>query len=138
MSEFRGNTLDVRVIHSGGTMVLNDQYRTVKLPWSQDAIDASAGTIDWRDFLKGLKQWTFSYEGLNNGAASPLGTADQATLRSMPMGTIIVSPFGTAAGNQKLSGAGFPTKVDTEIKYDDVAPLNFEWQGSGALSEGVW
>ncbi len=135
--EFRGTALVVRIIHSGGTMTLQDQYRSLKPSWSQDAIDSTAGTVNWREFLAGLRQWTVSYEGLNNGTASPLGTADVAILRSLTTGTIEIYPFGTATGQLKLSGSGFPTKVDADIKYDDVAPLTFEWQGSGALSEGA-
>jgi len=138
MPEFRGTALVVEVIHSGGTITMQDQYRSIKIPFSRDAVDSSAGTGDPREFLPGLTQFTVSYEGLHNGTATPMGTADIKTLRSITNGTVRISEFGTATGQHRYLAPGFITKVDADVKYDDVATCNWEWQGSGALTEGVW
>ena len=139
MSEYRGSAMFVRITKAGGgTATMQDQYRTLKNPFSRDAIDASAGLSDWRSFLAGLVQTTFAYEGLNNGTESPLGTADISLLRSITSGTIEIGPQGTATGSTKYSIAGFITKADLEWAYDDVSKVTWEWQGSGALTESTW
>lgn len=138
MAEYRGSTMVVEIIHSGGTLTMQDQYRTLKNPFSRDAIDSSAGSSDWREFLAGLQQTTIAYEGLNNGAESPLGTADIQTLRGLTSGTARISPHGTSAGNVKYTLAGFITKADLDWAYDDVSKVTWEWQGSGALTASVW
>lgn len=138
MPEFRGTALVIHILpSSGGTIALQDQYRTLKLRSETAAIDATAGTTDWRDYLKGLSQWNVSYYGLNNGSASPLGTADIATLRG-GAGTIRINPHGTGAGNIAYQGAIINTRLEQDYPYDDLATIHIAWQGSGALIESLW
>ena len=138
MPEFRGGTtMHIQYIYSGGTITLQDQFRSVTISSEQDTLDSTAGTVAWREFIAGLTQWNADYEGLHNGASTPLGTADIANLRRAS-GTLYISPFGTSSGNQKITGAAIVTTVESEFPYDDVVTTNVSWQGSGTLTETVW
>jgi predicted secreted protein len=138
MPEFRGTALVIQVLPtSGGTLTLHDQYRTLRLRSETAVIEVTAGTTSWRDYIAGLSAWRVRYDGLNNGPASPLGTADIATLRGAG-GTIRISPHGTAAGNIRYQGAVQNTRLDLDYPFDDLASVTIEWHGSGALTESVW
>lgn len=137
--EFRaGPTMDIRWVDSGGTLALVAQYRNLTKNDEADMLDSSAGTVTFREFIAGLRQWNVDYEGLNNGTDTPLGTADIVRLAPQTRGTIIISEFGTASGNFRILGEALIQSANNEWPYDDVASSNISWQGSGPLTQGVW
>jgi predicted secreted protein len=138
MPEFRGTALVIQFFpNTGGTITLQDQFRALRLRSETATIDVSAGSTNWREYAAGLSAWGAHYDGLNNGAASPLGTADIAALRGAG-GTLRLSPHGTAIGNIRYQGAVITTRLDQHYPYDDLASVTIVWQGSGALVESLW
>lgn len=138
MPEFHGTALVIEFLpNAGGTITLQDQFRVLRLRSETAAIDVSAGSTHWREYVAGLSAWRALYDGLNNGAASPLGTADIAALRGAG-GTLRLSPHGTASGNIRYQGAVITTRLDQNYPYDDLATVTIGWQGSGALVESLW
>jgi hypothetical protein len=139
MSHFRGGpNMNVQFIDASGTIALVSQYKTVTISDEGDMIDSSAGTVTFREFIAGLRKWSVKYEGLNNGEDTPLGTADIARMAPTTGGTIRISPFGTVVGKRRYSGGVLISKRDLDYPYDDVCTSNFEFQGSGALTEDLW
>lgn len=139
VNEFRaGPTSVLRFMPTGGgTIQVQEQYRKFTLKSKQAVLDASAGSVDWREFIAGLKEYTGSVEVLHNGTATPMGTADIKSLRASS-GTWDYSPFGTATGSRKYSGSYIGTSMDDDFPFDDLATIAFDFQGNGALVEGLW
>jgi len=138
MPEFRGGpTMHLRVIVSAGTIDFVDQYRNIKLKTENDMIDSTAGTVQWREFIQGLAQWTVDGEVLLNGTQAPIGTQDIARLR-LATGTVFISPFGTAVGQMRYGGAFLTSSIEQEWPYDDLAVASLSLQGTGTLTEGNW
>jgi len=121
----------------GGTILPTEQYRKLSLKSAQDVLDASAGTVAWREFIAGLRSYTGDLEVLHNGTASPMGTADIKALRNTS-GTWDYSPFGTATGQRKYSGSYVATSMEDSFPFDDLAMITFAFQGNGELVEGLW
>lgn len=139
MNEFRAGTTSVLrfMPTGGGTISPSEQYRKFTLKTKQGVLDASAGTVEWKEFITSLKEYTASLEVLHNGTASPMGTADIKSLRNTS-GTWDYSPFGTAAGQRKYSGSYIATSMDDDFPFNDLATIAFDFQGNGALVEGLW
>lgn len=139
MPEFRGGpTMHLRFILATGTVDFVDQYRNVKLKTENDMIDSTAGTVQWREFIQGLSQWTIDTEVLLNGTQAPIGTQDIQRLRLSSVGTIFISPFGTAVGQMRYGGAFLTSSIEQEFPYDDLAVASLSLQGTGTLTEGNW
>lgn len=139
MAEFRGGpNMYADFVYSGGTISFATQYRNISITDEADMIDSTAGAVSFREFIAGLRQVTVAVEALHNGTASPFGTADIAALAPGGSGTVRVAPFGTATGQAKYSGAALIKNRNHEYPYDDVVPLNVEFQVSGTWSEGAW
>lgn len=127
----------IEVIHATGTILLQEQYRNIKLKSEKAMIDSTAGTVEWQEFIAGLKSWTVDYEGLSNGTGSPVGATDIGILRDAT-GTLRISPHGTTTGKPRYVGSFLSSSVEQEWPYDDVAPNSITFQGSGALTDGTW
>ena len=135
MPEIRGGSaLIARWIHSAGTLTMNTQYRTLETNEETDMLETSAGSINWREYIQGLSNGAISSSFLYNGTASPIGTADMASiLTARSSGTIEVFPLGTATGNPRVYGAAFIMSRQISYPYDDVVEVNLEFQINGEL-----
>ncbi len=138
MSKFRGDQLVIEWLSGGGTATLTGQYRKISLQHGADVIEITGGTVAHREYLAGPAFFGVRLEGYHNGTATPLGTADLATLAPRTGGTVRVSPLGTAAGQPYYSGSALVTGRDFEFAFDELATLTIEWRGSGPLTQATW
>lgn len=137
MAEQIGNQQALTFVHSGGTIDLQQQLRSVTHPFNTDMVDATAGTTLYREYIQGLSDYTLDAEALYNGVASPLGTADVKALRRAS-GTVNYGPQGSATNAWKITFAALVSSAELASPYDDVVTLNISFQGSGAPTDGVW
>ena len=81
MASYRaGAAMDIRVIHSAGTIVVTTKYRTLTYEENGNLIDQTAGNDTFKSWILGIVDGKISLECSNNGTASPMGTADLAIL----------------------------------------------------------
>lgn len=137
MTEQIGNQQALTFVYSGGTVDMQQQLRSVTLPFNTDMVDASAGTVSYREYISGLTDYTCDVELLYNGAASPIGSADLKALRRTT-GTVNYGPQGSATNAHKITFAALVTSLEFASPYDDIVTVNISFQGSGAPTDGVW
>jgi hypothetical protein len=135
MAEYRGSALLVEWIGTWGTVDCSAQYKKISFTHEADMLDSSAGTVQYREFIPGLLQWSISGDFLQNGTSTPIGGTQFVSL-FLPgqSGTVRVSPGGTATGNQKYTGAALLKTASQEFPFDDVVTTTIEWQGNGYLT----
>lgn len=140
MSEYRaGPNAVIEWLGTWGTIDLRAQYRNFSLNKQTNLLDSTAGTVEWMEFIKGLRQVTASAELLHNGADAPVGgTQIYNQLSDGQFGTLRFSPYGTASGANKLTIPAWISQSDEEYPYDDVAVISIEWQSSGTVSATTW
>lgn len=139
MAKFRaGANMDIRFIHAGGTVIFTTGYRTLSYDVNANLLETTAGNDGWKNFITGIQDGKVSLEIATNGTATPIGTADLATMVPGLSGTLYLSPFGTASGMIKYGG---PFVVDTRgmpMPYDDLHMCAWDFQSNGTIADGTW
>ena len=139
MPEFRGGAnAHIRIVYSGGTADIAGQYRNSSLSVSNNIIDTTSGSTAWEEIISGISKWEVSYEGLHNGGDTPMGTVHLAALVPGLAGTVFWSPSGSAATNQRFTGAIVIESVEIGLPYDDVVTVSLKIRGNGALTINHW
>jgi predicted secreted protein len=141
--EFRFGAAGVfQYVDSGGTLTFTSQYTNISLNYEGDTIDVTAGQETVRRFLSSITQWSSSFEAFMSGTITPMGTAQLTRFAPRAdgaySGTVIISPFGTATGSFRHMGGVIVTSRPVEYPFDDAGVVTVEFQGSGALTEGLW
>lgn len=135
MATFIGGTAMVlQFIDASGTISIQNQYTKFTVPWKVDKVDTSSGSVTSKTYLPTLKDATADYEGFNNGAASPLGTADLKRMEPGKAGTLIWAPFGTNSGSPKGGGYGFWETGDVDYPFANAVTVKLAFQFSGDLT----
>lgn len=139
MASYRaGANMDIRIIHAGGTIVVTTKYRTLSYEENGNLIDQTAGNDTFKSFILGIVDGKISLECTNNGTATPMGTADLATLTKGLQGTIYLSPHGTATGMIKYGGACIIDNRKLTWPYDDLATVSWDISSNGAWADASW
>jgi predicted secreted protein len=133
-----GSTLHLRFVTPSGTADLQAKYRTAALKSANKLIDATSGADEWERFISGIKNWDLSFEGVYNGASSPLGSADLVTFMALSSGTVTISPMGTTTGSIRYVGAFWTENVEQDMPYDELLTIKLTIKGSGALTVSTW
>jgi hypothetical protein len=133
MAEYTGRDIVFQWVHSGGTVSMQADFRTVSLSPTIDFADATAGSDARRKRIATIKDATVSYSGL----AQTGGTALEDALVEGTQGTIIFQPEGTASGKRKYTIGAFSQGGKFNLPYADVVELNVEFLGNGDYTLGV-
>jgi hypothetical protein len=136
MARYTGKDLDVRWVHSGGTAVLNADFRSFETNESVDNAEATAGDDVHRSFIPTLKDTTATLEMLDTSGTA--GTVQWATLAPGTEGTVYWSPEGTASSKPKHYAAAFIEKRDRTMPYDDVVEISADFHIQAVPTESSW
>lgn len=124
-----GPNLYVEYVHSGGTVNLTGDQRTLSVAREQELVDATAGADGARVNKATLKNFSATLECLYIGTA---GSATHGALALGLEGTLRYYPKGTASGNPKGAFPAIVQSSSLEIPFDDMVTFTFEFAGQGA------
>lgn len=133
MPEYTGSSMVFQWIHSGGTVSMQADMRTVNLSPTVDFADSTAGSDARRTRIATIKDTTVSYTGL----AQTGGTALEDALVEGTQGTIIFQPEGTASGKRKYTIGAFSQGAKFNHPYADVVEMSVEFVGNGNYTLGT-
>ncbi len=135
---YEGNALVLSWIHSGGTAILNGDYKTAEYKPSIDLLDQSAGADTNKTYVGHLKDGTWSLSGLIQDGTAVGGTVTLSTLIEGASGTLIVGPEGTAAGKPKITTPCISLGVNQKYQYAGLSEWSVELQQNGARTDGAY
>lgn len=124
-----GPNLYVEFVHSGGTVNLTGDQRSLSTTREQELVDATAGADGARVNKATLKNFAASLEMMYIGTA---GSATHGALTLGLEGTLRYYPKGTASGNPKGAFPAIVQSSSLEIPYDDMVTFTMEFAGQGA------
>lgn len=133
MTAISGRDFYATWVWSGGTIVLSTDYRDYTPAPSVDMLDASAGADAHKEYLAGIKDTTYAFNGIRD-SADTLGTA----LLPGVAGTLTVGEFGTATGKIKLVHPCYSLGLITKTQYNSVVEYSVTFQANGTVTLGVW
>jgi len=134
MAEYTGKNMYFEWIHSGGTVTMHADFRTVSLAPVVDYVETQAGSDEWKTRLARMKDSSVSYEGLGQVG----GTALEDALVEGTSGTVRFSPEGTATGKRKYTIPAYSDGGNFTFPYADVVTLSVNFTGNGAVSRTTW
>jgi hypothetical protein len=134
MSEFSGKDLVCQWIHSGGTLTMDGDQRSVSFTPSVKTIRATAGSDADETYLVGPKDGTWSFAAV----AQADGTATEDALVEGAIGTLIVGPEGTASGNRKYTCPAISMGPRYSWPFDEVCEYSCDFQKNGAVTRGTY
>ena len=133
MTEITGKNLKVDWIYTdgtvtGGTIVLNTDYRTLSINPSIDLADTTAGADNDKTYIATIKDATIEWSGLYQSKGTVLAAALEAGIG----GTLVVYPEGTTSGNVKESYPAIAMGAKMTYPYADVVEISCTFQKNGA------
>lgn len=134
-NEFGGTAFYGTWIWSGGTVVLNTDYRNFTYTPSVTFMDAAAGADVTPVRLQYMKDGAVQAEilMLNN-----MGTAVAAAYAEGVSGTLVWGEAGTAAGSPKVTLPAICEGATRNSVYNDVTTLSISWLQNGARVDGAY
>lgn len=134
-NEFGGTALYATWIWSGGTVVLNTDYRNFSYQPSITFMDANAGADVSPVRLPYMKDGrvTANVLMLNN-----MGTAVAAAYAEGTNGTLVWGEAGTAAGSPKVTLPAICEGAGRNSAYSDVTTLALSWLQNGTRVDGAY
>lgn len=130
MSELiSGPSMILSWIWSGGTVVLNSDYRSVSWSPSIAYEDVTAGSDTHIGRLTTLKDATASIELVLQTGGTAMGTA----LQPGNSGTLLIQPEGTAVGKRKISFPCYCDGAQPSFPYANVAVISCGFTGSSTI-----
>jgi hypothetical protein len=133
MPEYTGKDLLLNWVHSGGTVALNGDFRTVNWQPTTDMADATAGADTTRVRIATIKDATAAVQLL----AQTGGTALLTLLAAGTNGTLIIQPEGTATGKVKITFPSISAGAQYTFPYNDVVAISCNFSANGAFTEGA-
>lgn len=134
-NEFGGTALYATWIWSGGTVVLNTDYRNFSYTPSVTFMDAAAGADVTPTRLQYMKDGAVNAEIL---MLSNMGTAVIAAFSEGVSGTLVWGEAGTATGAPKVTLPAICEGATRNSVYNDVTTLSVSWLQNGARVEAVY
>jgi hypothetical protein len=135
MAEYAGSAAVVTWVYSGGTLNMSADTRTVSVNTSMDTIDATAGQDVNKVYLPSFASVEITWEGVAQDSTQ--GTVYAQALKNGNLGTVNVSPYGTAGSALKYSMAAFCLGLSTSMPYADVVTLSTSWQTASGGSLNI-
>ena len=126
-------TMILSWIWSGGTVVLNADYRSVTFNPSIAYEEVTAGSDTQVGRLTTLKDATASIELVMQTGGTAMGTA----LQPGNSGTLLIQPEGTAVGKRKISLPCYCDGAVPSFPYANVAVISCGFTGSSTIGNFV-
>ena len=132
MARLTGTNAVINWIWTGGTVVLNTDYKSISTSESSDMADSTAGNDTYKTQIATIKSASIDYSGLYPSGTA--GTAIIAALAAGNAGTLKVYPEGTAAANLLRTYPSIVTGPKLSMPYSDVIEISCSFQSNGAWS----
>lgn len=130
MARYSGKNLYWNFVHSGGTLVLSTDYRTLEITEAAKEIDTTAGADAYASVLAGAIDSTWSAEYLEQTA----GTANYGTLTPGLAGTLTWGPEGTTSGKPKYTAAAILLSHGPSYAYGDTVTIRLSGRLTAATT----
>jgi hypothetical protein len=125
-------------IHGKSTFIMLNGYditgylNKIETPATSDTAETSVFGLNNKTYLPGLKDATFSAEGLYEGTAAKIDQILNSILSSQELGNdIFWIPEGNVIGNKGYAMHMFQTAYNTTATKDDATRINVAGQSSG-------
>lgn len=129
MAHYVGNGLYAHFVYSGGTVVLNTDYRTLDDNRTIENVDTSAGADTWKSHVVTLRDGTIDFTYVDDNSA---GTAIKRALVIGTAGTLVYGPQGTAVGMPKYASPVTVMDVQRPYKFNEAVITTVKFQRNGA------
>lgn len=127
-----GKNAVINWIWSGGTVVLNTDYRSLNLSETTDTADTTAGADTHKTKIATIKSASIDYSGLFTSGTA--GTVIVGALAAGNEGTLKVYPEGTAAANLLRTYPAIVMGPKISSPYSDVIEISCTFESNGAWS----
>lgn len=135
MAAFSGSAMYLAWVWTGGTAVLNTDFRQFEWTPSLALIESTAGADTFREYISGIGEGgDISLSCVMQSAGTALITA----LARGNAGTILYGPEGTATGKPKSTIPAISKGPAYSQPYDDVVEFKVSWQQSAAETNTTW
>ena len=128
MTAFTGKNLVAKWIHTGGTINLDSDYRSLNTNDNVDMAETTAGADADKTYIATIKDSTIDWSGLYQSD----GTALINALAIGTGGTLEIYPEGTATGKRKETYPVIVTNCKTNYPYNEVVAVDVTFQKNGA------
>jgi hypothetical protein len=135
MPSYTGSALVASWVWSGGTALLNADYRTLTYTPTVDLVEDSAGADTAKGYVATLRSGQVAFNGVDQaGGMVTWGTA----LIEGQSGTLTIGPEGTAVGKRKIVVPAICQGAVVNWQYNSICELNVTWTQNGARTEGIY
>lgn len=135
MAAFSGSAMYLAWIWTGGTLVLNTDFRQFDWTPTLSLIDSTAGADTFREYIGGIGEGGDISLSMVMQAS---GTATIAALARGNVGTILYGPEGTATNKPKSTIPAISKGPAYSQPYDDIVEFKVSWQQSAAETNAAW
>ena len=134
MTAYAGSALYVSWVYSGGTVILNGDFKKFDYTPAVDLYDQTAGADVNKTRIVGVKDGQANFSGIMQAN----GTALTNALMEGTEGTLIVGPEGTASTKQKMTIPAIAMGAKYDIPYNNVVEISCNFVQNGARTDGVF
>lgn len=133
MAAYLGSSVVLQWIQTAATTTYNTDFRSINYSPSVALVKETAGADAYELYLAAQKDGKLDFKGVYQAT----GTANWAVAAEGGVGTLLLSPEGTAVGKQKLTIPAISMGGNLTIPFDNVIELAISWQQNGARTEGT-
>ncbi len=138
MAEFYGKDLQFQWVGTAGTLDMSEYQRGASFSPSGKIDVNTTGAAGYETRQVGVKDFTASYKGLwQSGTAGTATTTMENTLRFGEIGTVYLSPEGTAAGMRKYTLPVISQGPQVNLAYEGLTEINIAFVGNGTALYGA-
>ena len=134
MPAYIGSSCIVQWVCSGGTVLINTDFRNFNYDPNVDYKEQSAGADAAKSWLAGIKSGKASLTAIMQAA----GTGITTPLAEGNVGTLIVGPEGTASTKQSITIPAISDGCPYKIPYNDVVEISPSWTQNGSRVDGTF
>lgn len=133
MATYSGSSLVVTWIQAASTTTLTGAHKTFSYTPAIDLIETTAGADVFKSYINGPRSGQCTYTANFQAGSVTWGTL----LVEGQLGTLKVSPEGTAGGKQLLTIGAISGGCKWTWPYNDVAELSIDFTQSGTMTHGT-
>lgn len=138
MTEFYGSGLNFQWVGTAGTLDMSEYQRGASFTPSGKIDVNTTGAAGYETRQVGVKDFTASYRGLwQSGTAGTATTTMENTLRFGEIGTVYLSPEGTASGQRQYTLPVISQGPQVNLAYDGLTEINISFVGNGTVTYGA-
>lgn len=134
MARFTGHDLAVCWAYTGGSVFLEDDYRTLNVNEDVNDANSTAGNDTYAGHLPTYTDATIAFEMLGTTGS---GTAHWTKLAPRTEGTLHWWPEGTASTKPYHYAACYIASRERAYPYADVVTVNLGFQPNGVITDSV-